>query len=71
MLLHWPARTSRNAWTAAQKDRYRQDGYVVVERVFSPGECRRFARHMNDLSAETRQLDGLGRQANYGATYCA
>ena len=58
--------TSHNGLTAEQKARYRQDGYVVLERVFASEECRRFVRHVDDLRAGRKQLDGFGQQENYG-----
>ena len=58
--------TSHTGLTAEQKHRYRRDGYVVLERVFAGEECRRFARHVDDLSAGRKHLDGFGQQENYG-----
>ena len=58
--------TSHTGLTAEQKDRYRRDGYLVLERVFAGEECRRFARHVDDLSAGRKHLDGFGQQENYG-----
>ncbi len=58
--------TSHTGLTADQKDRYRRDGYLVLERVFAGEECRRFARHVDDLSAGRKHLDGFGQQENYG-----
>ncbi|MDE0230279.1 MAG: hypothetical protein OXJ62_15620, partial [Spirochaetaceae bacterium] len=58
--------TSHNGLSVEQKARYRQDGYVVLERVFAAGECRRFVRHVDDLSAGRKRLDGFGQQENYG-----
>ena len=66
MLLYWPVRTLHTAWTAAHRNRYRKDGYVVLERVFRREECRQFVRHVDDMSAGRKQLDGFGQQENFG-----
>ena len=66
MLWYFVVETSHNGLTDEQRDRYRRDGYVVLERVFGPDECRKFVRHVDDLSTGRKQLDGFGQQENYG-----
>ena len=66
MLWYFAVETSHNGLTDEQRDRYRRDGYVVLERVFGPDECRKFVRHVDDLSAGRKQLHGFGQQENYG-----
>ena len=51
MLLHWPTKAPPRAWAAACADRFRRDGYVVLERVFGRDECRRFVGHVGELRA--------------------
>ena len=66
MLLHWPVRTLHKAWTAAHKDRYQQDGYAVLDRVFARDECRRFVGHVGYLRAANKRLGGSARQEYFG-----
>ena len=66
MLLRRPVRRPHRAWTAAQRDRFRRDGYAVLERVFARDECRRFVAHVGDLLAGQERLGGLARQGCRG-----
>ena len=66
MLWYFAVETSHNGLTDEQRDRFRRDGYVVLERVFGPDECQRFVRHVDDLSTGRKQLPGFGQQENYG-----
>ena len=61
-----PVEVSHHGLTADQKARYRRDGYFILDRVFAPEECQRFVRHVDDLSAGRKHLDGFGQQDNYG-----
>ena len=66
MLWYFAVETSHNGLTAEQRNRFRRDGYVVLERVFGADECRKFVRHVDDLSTGRKQLDGFAQQENYG-----
>ena len=50
---------------------YRRDGYAVVERMFSPGECEGFIAHMMDLQAGRKHLEGFAPRAadEWGRTH--
>ena len=66
VLWYFAVETSHNGLTHEQRDRFRQDGYVVLERIFGRDECRQFVRHVDDLSTGRKQLPGFGQQENYG-----
>lgn len=53
--------------TPAQKTFYQENGYLVLEGVFSQEECQRFVTHMEDLHAGRKQLEGFFQQDKYGA----
>ena len=67
MLLRWPVRKPHRGWTAAQRDRFRRDGYVVLKGVFAPDECRRFLRQVGGLRGGTRRLGGPAPWEDRGA----
>ena len=52
--------------TSAQRARYRNNGYVVLERVFSAEECQRFVDHVEDLRLGRKQISGFSQQDKYG-----
>lgn len=56
----------RGGLTAGQRARYRDDGYVVLQRVFSAGECRGFVEHVEDLRLGRKRISGFAQQENYG-----
>ena len=53
--------------TPAQKTFYQENGYLVLESVFSQEECQRFVTHMEDLHTGRKQLEGFFQQDKYGA----
>ena len=53
--------------TPTQKAFYEENGYLVLERVFSKTECQRFVAHMEDLHAGHKHLEGFFQQDKYGA----
>ena len=53
--------------TPVQKTFYQENGYLVLESVFSQEECQRFVTHMEDLHTGRKQLEGFFQQDKYGA----
>lgn len=53
--------------TPAQKTFYEENGYLVLENVFSEEECQRFVAHVESLHAGQKQLEGFFQQEKYGA----
>ena len=52
--------------TENQKNFYQENGYVILNRVFSATECRDFVTHMEDLQNGQKDLEHFGQQNNYG-----
>jgi len=59
--------SEKTGLTPAQKTFYQENGYLVLERVFSQEECQRFVKHMEDLHAGRKELEGFFQQDKYGA----
>ena len=59
--------SKQSGLTPAQKTFYAENGYLVLERVFSETECQRFVTHMEDLHVGRKQLDGFFQQDKYGS----
>ncbi len=59
--------SEKTGLTPAQKTFYQENGYLVLESVFSQVECQRFVEHMEDLHAGRKQLEGFCQQDKYGA----
>ena len=57
----------RTGLTSAQKTFYQENGYLVLEGVFSQVECQHFVEHMEDLHTGRKQLEGFFQQDKYGA----
>ena len=57
----------RTGLTSAQKTFYQENGYLVLEGVFSQEECQHFVEHMEDLHTGRKQLEGFFQQDKYGA----
>ena len=57
----------RTGLTSAQKTFYQENGYLVLEGVFSQEECQHFVEHMEDLHIGRKQLEGFFQQDKYGA----
>ena len=53
--------------TPAQKAFYQENGYLVLENVFSKEECQSFVVHMEDLHAGHKHLEGFFQQDKYGS----
>ena len=53
--------------TPEQKTFYQENGYLVLESVFSQEECQRFVEHMEDLHTGRKQLEGFFQQDKYGS----
>ena len=53
--------------TPVQKKFYQENGYLVLESVFTADECQRFVAHLEDLHAGRKQLDGFFQQDKYGS----
>ena len=45
--------------TEAQKEKYRADGWVVVERLFTEAECDALVSHMDEVHAGRRPMGGF------------
>ena len=58
--------TAHNGLSGAQRRRYREQGFVVLEGVFSGDECARFVEHLEALRLGRKQLAGFSQQENYG-----
>ena len=59
--------SEKTGLTPAQKTFYQENGYLVLESVFSEEECQRFVKHMEDLHAGRKHLEGFFQQDKYGA----
>ena len=59
--------SEKTGLTPAQKTFYQENGYLVLESVFSQEECQRFVTHMEDLHTGRKQLEGFFQQDKYGA----
>lgn len=59
--------SEKTGLTPAEKTFYQENGYLVLEGVFSQEECQRFVKHMEDLHTGYKQLDGFFQQDKYGA----
>ena len=59
--------SEKTGLTPAQKTFYQENGYLVLESVFSQEECQRFVKHMEDLHTGHKQLEGFFQQDKYGA----
>ena len=59
--------SEKTGLTPAQKTFYQENGYLVLEGVFSQEECQRFVKHMEDLHTGHKQLEGFFQQDKYGA----
>ena len=53
--------------TPTQKNFYQENGYLILESVFSQEECQHFVEHMEDLHTGRKQLEGFFQQDKYGA----
>ncbi len=53
--------------STAEKTFYRENGYLVLQNVFSQQECQDFVDHMEDLHAGRTHLEGFFQQDKYGA----
>lgn len=58
--------SEKTGLTPAQKTFYRENGYLVLEGVFSQEECQRFVEHMEDLHTGRKHLEGFFQQDKYG-----
>jgi len=59
--------SEKTGLTPSEKTFYQENGYLVLERVFSQEECQRFVKHMEDLHAGRKELEGFFQQDKYGA----
>lgn len=59
--------SEKTGLTPTQKTFYQENGYLVLEGVFSQEECQRFVEHMEDLHTGHKQLEGFFQQDKYGA----
>ena len=59
--------SEKTGLTPAQKTFYQENGYLVLESVFSQEECQHFVQHMEDLHTGRTQLEGFFQQDKYGA----
>ena len=59
--------SEKTGLTPAQKTFYQENGYLVLESVFSQEECQRFVTHIEDLHTGRKQLEGFFQQDKYGA----
>ena len=59
--------SQKTGLTPAQKTFYQENGYLVLEGVFSQEECQRFVKHMEDLHAGRKALEGFFQQDKYGS----
>ena len=59
--------SEKTGLTPAQKTFYQENGYLVLEGVFSQVECQHFVEHMEDLHTGRKQLEGFFQQDKYGA----
>ncbi len=59
--------SERGGLTPEQRAQYRDDGYVVLRRVFSVDECRRFVEHVDDLRRGRKRISGFSQQEDYGS----
>ena len=59
--------SEKTGLTPAQKTFYQENGYLVLESVFSQEECQHFVTHMEDLHTGRKQLEGFFQQDKYGA----
>lgn len=57
----------RTGLTPTQKTFYKENGYLILEGVFSQGECQHFVEHMEDLHTGSKRLEGFFQQDKYGA----
>ena len=48
--------------TPAQKAFYQENGYLVLESVFSAEECQNFVAHMEALHTGHKSLEGFFQQ---------
>lgn len=58
--------SERVGLTSQQKSIYETNGYLVLESVFTKGECQKFVEHMEDLHAGQKELAGFFQQDKYG-----
>ena len=58
--------SEKTGLTPAEKTSYQENGYLVLEGIFSQEECQRFVKHMEDLHTGREQLDGFFQQDKYG-----
>ena len=45
--------------TEAQKEKYRADGWVIIERLFTEAECDALVAHMDEVHAGRRPMGGF------------
>jgi len=53
--------------TPSDLHKYKQNGFVILKKIFSKKECDEVVQHMEDLHLGNKHLEGFFQQDKYGA----